>query len=209
MFKSENFIFLETCKKKQTNETMSTIVVYNRYFDKASAKRGEIVEVTFEVSFVAPFNAANVWFDNVGDNLGGSTNGVGPLDSYASGSIAVTNLSPSSVNWHAVGSSSLTQGCFRFWAKGTNYPSSTNPLSNVWKPISPLQPASIKITHKFRVHDSALIGTTIFPPTRQFPTNDNDFSIGKMMIDLGASMNLSISTGSAPGGYSRTLQIVA
>jgi hypothetical protein len=187
---------------------MSTPVIYSRYFDKATAKRGDIVEVTFEVTFLAPINPANVWFDNVGDNLGGSVGVNGPLDWYAAGTSTVTNLSPSSISAYPNGVSSSTQGCMRFWTGGIAYPSTTTP-GNVWIPITPLQTCNIKITQKFKVHAAAVIGTVFQVPTRQTPCDDTDFTIGKLMIDLGSACTLSIASGSAPSGFYRTLQIVA
>lgn len=153
-------------------------------------KRGDIVEVTFELSFLAPINPANVWFDNVGDNLDGSTGVNGPLNYYATGTF--TNVSPTNCTYHSVGASATSRGCLRFWTGGSTYPSSTSPPSNAWTPITPLQTCSVKVTMQYQVHSSAVIGTVFQVPTRQTPCNDSDRTIKKMMINIGTGGMFSI-----------------
>jgi hypothetical protein len=180
---------------------------YNRRFSVATAKRGDLVDITFQVSFLSPpAPSVNCWFDNVGDNLGGSQSATGPLvwDSVVSN--GSQNLNPALVSYHTTGQPGAP-GCFRFWCQGGVYPSPTTPANQVWKPINPLTNTTVTLTQRFRVHDNATIGTVIGVPTRVTPCSNTNYDANKLMIDMGSDCNLFIVSGEPATGY-RTLTIV-
>lgn len=183
-----------------------TTIFYNRYFDRPTASPGTSVTVTIEISFISPLVPdVNFWFDNVGDNLGGSKSTNGPFNYGYESFTMTTNLLPSAVQKAAVGETGAL-GCLRLWANGSTYPSPTSPFTEVWKPINPLTLTKLVTQHVFSVKSTAVLGTVITLPTRVTPTDNSNYDANKMMIDLGSSAVLHIEDGSVVG--SRTLTIV-
>lgn len=187
---------------------MSVVLNYNRYFDKATAKRGEDVDITFDVSFISPpAPSANCWFQNIGDNLGGSKVASGPLDWDSKVSTTTENLNPAVWNFNLAGYH-LNKGLIRFHFGGDlSYPKPTTPLSSVWKPLLTNTITGITFVHRFKVVDEAVLGTIIGVPTRSTPCDNSNRDAAEMMIDLGSDMTLRIVDGAPPSG-SRTLTIV-
>lgn len=189
---------------------MSTILVYNRYFDRATARRGDTVKVTFELIFQGPpMPEPGLWFDNIGDNLGGSTGVNGPLDYLNTVSSGTSGLIPGAVSSHSIGVSPAVQGCFRMWTDGTSYPSPTTPISKVWKPLGIGGTCFVRVVVNYKVHASAVIGLVISPVVNLATPNDTNFTVGDLMIDAGPSCTVAIATNAPGGGNSRTLTIVS
>jgi hypothetical protein len=189
-----------------------TVLTYDRSFSSTTAKPGDTIQVRFNVSFIAPpAPSVNCWFDNIGDNLGGSNPANGPLshvylsEEYSS----QTNLRPPTLMKAWEGNPA---GCVRFWCQGpvwpSTYPSSTGSYADVWRPLNFNSMVNLTIIQNFTVVPNAVPGTVIGPPTRASPCDDSNITAGKLMIDLGSDMVLHINTGSAPPGWSRTLTIV-
>ncbi len=188
---------------------MSVVLNYNRYFNKATAKRGEYVDITFNVSFISPPSpSVNCWFQNIGDNLGGSKVASGPLHWDSKAPTTITNLDPAAWNFIVAGSY-LRKGLIRFYyGNDLSYPQPTTPLSEVWKPLLPNTITGIRFVHRFQVVNEADLGTIIDVPTRSTPCNNSNWDPNEMMIDLGSDMTLRIIDGAPPSGSSRTLTIV-
>lgn len=195
---------------------MTTPIFYNRYFNKATASRGEEVEVYINIFFVqvGPSTDRTIWFDNIGDNLGGSKQINGPL-----AEVANDNPTPIMQNlethWSYAQKSDGypgAKGCYRFsTGEGGGYwPSSIAIYSHTFHPTEGSGVASsLTITKKFVVHPSAEIGRVIPVPTRSTPCDANNFDADKLMIDVSPLMTLYILNTTPPTGYSRTLTIVA
>jgi hypothetical protein len=187
---------------------MTTPIFYNRYFNKATAQRGEEVQVFIQLFFLPVTTGNNIWFDNVGDNLGGSTTSNGPLIEVTGPLIPIyQNLLGQPFHDHSVGQSG-SPGCFRFWSGGSTYPSLTEGLYRTFHPEDAAESTSITVYKSFTVHPSATIGTVIGAPTRATPCSDINYTANKLMIDLGSDMILYILNTTAPSGWSRTLTIV-
>lgn len=185
---------------------MTTIINYSRSFLPSTVHKGDQVTVTFRISFISPPGPSlNLWFDNLGDNLGGSTATTSPLSHAYNNYVTTTNLTPYSVQQANVGVGS-NDGCLRVWTGGGTYPSSTS-LATVWKPINPNTYTELEISAQYSATSSAIIGTVISQPTRAIPTSNTNYDAGKMMIDLGSDFILNISN--QKPGTSSTLTILS
>ncbi len=180
-------------------------VFYSRYFGQATAKRGDSVDVTFEIFFISPLvPSVNTWFTNLGDNLGGGKAESSPLAYGYTSFITKENIWPLTVNTDFVGSNGY-RGCMRSWATGSSYPGPTSPLSTVWVPLNPNTMTRIKIFTTWSVSESAVPGQVIGVPARATPVNNDNQGPGYMMVDLGSDMTLNILSDSS---HIRTLTIV-
>ncbi len=188
---------------------MTTVINYDRLFAVPTAKRGDTVDVAIRIRFISPLApSTNCWFDNVGDNLGGSKSASGPLNYVSTVQTAGINISPTTIH-QAVAGDSGALGCYRMWAdNGSSYPSNTSPLTDVWRPTQSNIDTSLIVILRFQVHSNATIGTVITAPTRATPCSNTNIDANKMMIDLGSDMYLNILTGTPVDGFSRTLTIV-
>lgn len=187
---------------------MSISLNFNRYFDKPYAAPGETVKVITEISFVSPFYPSEqVYFTNVGDNLGGSSASSGPLK-YVSDTVSMLNIFPNTAVKKFVGNGT-SNGCMRIWTTGKIYPiPNVYQPSNRWKPINPMTVTMLKTEVTYRVTDTARDGTSINAPTGIIPPSLDDFTTGKIMMSIGSDMELVIETGPAPNGYYRTFVVM-
>lgn len=187
-----------------------SILNFDRYFDKAFALPGDMVTVTTNVSFLAPpIPLPGVYFNNIGDNLGGSGSLSGPLNSTFTSAAVFTNLTPATVSRSWVGVSPTTQGCSRARPTAGPYPRPTGGPGDDWEAVAGGVPAGLSYEDTYQVHVNAVIGTVIGVPIRVTPALNGTIAPNTMMIDLGQNMLLNIISGPAPGKHFRRLTIGA
>lgn len=188
----------------------NTILFYDRYFNRATASAGDEVYVTIQLAFVSPTNSGSgIWFDNIGDNLGGSNSTNGPLvgdPAYVSIPI-VQNMTVHHFHADDVGNAGA-EGCIRIWCAGSSYPGPSTWHNSVFHPTASAKPTSFTVVRKFSVHPNATVGTVINAPVSVPPPINTNYDAGELMITRGWQMILTILNTTAPPGQSRTLTIV-
>lgn len=189
---------------------MTTAIFYSRHFSAATAIPGSTVNAFIEVFFVSPpAPSANIWVNNIADNFGGSTFGIGPLNGDLGMTIFFSaNITPNSstVSFEPAG---LYDGCFRGRTGGPSYPAPTVPVLNNWTTLAPNTLTRIRYTLTLTVSPTAVVGTVINVPVRSAPTNAANLTAGQMMIDLGSDFIFNILSTPVTPPLSRTLTIVA
>lgn len=195
--------------QKEKRQAPPVVININRYFDASSVLQGRSISVYTEISFVSPLvPSSTVWFNNYGDNLGGS-NANGPLSWNYTNINATTNLLPSTVQKTFVPSGGFN-GCQRLWASGGSYPGSSSFGSGVWKPINPNTLTKLSWVSNFAVAANATPGLVLGTVTRATPVSLTNYTADKFMINMGAGCTLNVLTGSTglPAQMYRTCTIL-
>lgn len=187
---------------------MFALTWYDRFFSQATASPGDEIAVTFKIFFIAPQSNPGIWFNNVGDNLGGSTLANGPLIASSQPALQIRqNVTVHSFHEKSSGEVGA-RGCYRFWCDGSTYPGPNNYHNDVFHATSNPDPCSLAVVKTFTVHHNAVPGTVIGPPTRVTPCSDTNYDAGEM-IDLGPNMSPFIILTTPPQStWSRTLTII-
>ena len=182
---------------------------YQRYFTYSHANPGEYVTVITKVYFTSPFYPdINTWFTDIGDNLGGSSATLGPLNNLTR-ILKTKNLWTSAAitpGLSFVGNGGNT-GCMRVWSRGnTPYPMGTGWAEQFfWRPTNPNTYSELELEAKDLVSANAS-GTIIIEPTTFVTPSATNFTPACVMATVGTGFSLQFDY-SIPAGASLTLTI--